>query len=193
MDFKDLRIGVAMCGSFCTFESAFTAVERLRGIGCDIVPIMSENSYTTDTRFGDAKQHIEKFESICNKKVIHTISDAEPIGPQKLLDVLIIIPCTGNTLAKLANGITDTCVTMAAKAHLRNKRPLVLAIASNDSLGANAKNIGILINSKDIYFVPFFQDDAKNKENSLTADLNLIEKTIENAINNKQLQPVMLQ
>ncbi len=192
MNLKDLKVGVAMCGSYCTYQSAFTAIEKLQGTGCDILPIMSENSYSTDTRFGDAAEHIERFEKICNKKIIHTIAQAEPIGPQKLLDVLIIVPCTGNTLAKLAMGVTDTCVTMAAKAHLRNKRPLILAIASNDSLGANAKNLGILINSKNIFFVPFFQDDAQNKENSLNADLNLLEQTIEDAMHDKQLQPVIL-
>lgn len=187
-----LKIGFAMCGSYCTFAAAFEALDNLKSTGCDIVPIMSENSYNTDTRFGTAKEHIERLEKACGKSVIHTIAAAEPIGPKKLLDVLVIAPCTGNTLAKLACGVTDTPVTMAAKAHLRNKRPVIIAISTNDALSANFKNIGSLMNTKNIYFVPFKQDEPMSKESSLLSDMMQIPEVVLEALSGKQLQPVVL-
>lgn len=187
-----LTVGFAMCGSYCTFAAAFEALENLKATGCDIIPIMSENSYSTDTRFGTAKEHIERFEKTCGKSVIHTIAGAEPIGPKKLLDALVIAPCTGNTLAKLACGVTDTPVTMAAKAHLRNKRPVIVAISTNDGLSANFKNIGALMNTKNVYLVPFKQDDPTSKESSLLSDMMQIPEVIVAAISGSQLQPVVL-
>ncbi len=185
-------IGFAFTGSFCTFDKVIKELEELKKIYSDIIPIMSTNSATTDTRFGKAEYFKEKISSICNKEVITTISQAEPIGPKKLLDALVIAPCTGNTLAKLAYGITDTSVTMAAKAHLRNERPLIIAPSTNDALGANAKNIGLLLNTKNIYFVPFGQDDPHNKHKSLVSDFSKIIPTIEEAMNNHQLQPLLM-
>ena len=185
-----LRAGVAMCGSYCTFESATAAIERLCGV-YDVTPIMSERSAVTDTRFGAAEDFRRRLVEASGKEIIDTIVKAEPIGPKKLLDVLIIAPCTGNTIAKMANGVTDSAVTMAAKAHLRNERPVVLAVSTNDALSANAENIGKLLARKNIYFVPFYQDDPQGKPNSLAADLSLIEKTVEAAMEGKQLQPVL--
>lgn len=179
-----------MCGSFCTLKNAIAALRELSA-KYDLLPIMSDITYSTDTRFGTARSHIETVESICNKKVIHTVSEAEPIGPKKLTDVMVIAPCTGNTLAKLALGITDTSVTMAAKAHLRNNRPLVIALATNDALSGSAKNIGALLNLKNVYFVPFSQDDADGKPRSCIADTSLIEKTVEAALLGVQLQPII--
>jgi len=188
----DKVIGFAMCGSYCTFASAFKGLEKLSETGCRILPIMSQNAYATDTRFGDAKSHIERLENISGEKVIHTIKGAEPIGPKALLDALVIAPCTGNTLAKLACGITDTPVTMAAKAQLRNKRPVILAVSTNDGLSGNFKNIGSLMNLKNIYIVPFGQDDPKSKESSLVSDMELIPETVLAALEGKQLQPVIV-
>ena len=183
-------IGFAMCGSFCTHSNAVTQLEGLFDCGHDILPIMSDTVYSTDTRFGKACDLIEKCENICGHKVVHTIKDAEPLGPKIQLECLIICPCTGNTLAKIANGITDTSVTMAVKAHLRNNKPVILGIATNDALGASFKNIGILSNTKNIYFVPLSQDDPKSKFNSLVCNFSLIPETIEAALSGKQLQPV---
>ena len=185
-----LRAGVAMCGSYCTFESAMAAIERLCGV-YDVTPIMSERSAVTDTRFGAAEDFRRRLAETSGKEIIDTIVKAEPIGPKKLLDVLIIVPCTGNTIAKIANGITDSAVTMAAKAHLRNERPVVLAVSTNDALSANAENIGKLMARKNIYFVPFYQDDPTGKPNSLAADMSLIEETVAAALEGKQLQPVL--
>ena len=153
---------------------------------------MSETSAKTDTRFGLASDHIKRIEGITGHKVISSISDAEPIGPKKLLDLLIIAPCTGNTISKLANGIADSTVSLAAKSHLRNKRPLVIAVSSNDGLGANAKNIGVLLSRANVYMVPFGQDDCVEKENSLVADFDRILPTVEAALDGKQLQPVLV-
>ena len=189
---NETRVGLAMCGSFCTFEKAFTAIEKLSNEYDDIVPIMSEISQTADTRFGKAAEHLERLESITGKNIIRTIAQAEPIGPKKLLDVLVIVPCTGNTLAKIANGITDSCVSMAAKAHLRNRRPLIIALTSNDALKGNAENLGRLLARENIYFVPMYQDDPVGKPASLTADLNLLSDTIKEAIEGRQLQPVFV-
>ncbi len=186
---KNLRVGYAMCGSFCTFSRAVPIIEKLIEQGAEVTPIMSENAYSTDTRFGDAADFIAKIEKLTGKEIIHTIAKAEPIGPKKLLDVLVISPCTGNTLAKLAGGITDTSVTMAAKAHLRNGRPLLLAPATNDGLSASGKNIGALMNTKNVYFVPFQQDDSEKKPCSLIAHFELIPEAIEKATQGIQLQP----
>lgn len=172
------NVGFAMCGSFCTFKAVIPQIETLAASDYNIIPIMSNVSYSTDTRFGKSEDFIKQIEDITDKKIIHTISGAEPIGPKKLLDVLIIAPCTGNTLGKMANGITDTSVTLAAKAHLRNGRPVIIAVSTNDALGAAAKNIGLLMNSKNIYFVPMRQDDPENKPNSIVADFTKIPETL---------------
>ncbi|MBQ1434747.1 MAG: dipicolinate synthase subunit B [Clostridia bacterium] len=187
-----LTVGFAMCGSYCTFLKAFDGLSGLLSAGCSVVPIMSENAYKTDTRFGTAREHTERLESACGKKVIHTIPEAEPIGPKRLLDALVIAPCTGNTLAKLALGVTDTSVTMAAKAQLRNKRPVIIAPSTNDALSANLKNIGLLMNTKNVYFVPFGQDDPAAKESSLTADMKKLPEAVFYALSGRQLQPVLI-
>lgn len=184
-------IGFAICGSFCTFKSVFKEIENLTSLGYDVIPIMSENAFSFDTRFGEAKFWQDEFRRITNKDIIHTIKDAEPIGPKKLLDILVVAPCTGNTLAKLSNGISDTSVTLATKAHLRNARPLVIAVSTNDALSGAGKNIGNLLNYKNTYFVPFRQDSFKNKPCSCVADFTLLPKTIENALNGIQLQPIL--
>lgn len=185
-------VGFALCGSFCTFERVFEEIENLCQKGYNVIPIMSENSYKLDTRFGCAQYWKEKLHSITGKEIIHTITGAEPIGPKKLLDALIIAPCTGNTLAKLSSGITDTPVTLAAKAHLRNMRPLIIAPSTNDALSTAAKNIGNLLNCKNIYFVPFRQDDSNKKPCSMVAEFSLIEETLEDALNGIQTQPVVI-
>lgn len=188
----DLRIGFAFCGSFCTYDKAMEALERVHGLWNDVTPIVSERSASTDTRFGNAHDFMREMQRICDKRVVDSIQAAEPIGPKKLLDVLVVCPCTGNTLAKLALGITDSSVTMAAKAHLRNARPLVLAISTNDGLAGSAKNIGALMDKKNVYFVPFRQDDPVKKPTSLVADFSLIPQTIEAAVKGEQLQPLLL-
>ncbi|MBQ2387950.1 MAG: dipicolinate synthase subunit B [Clostridia bacterium] len=188
----NLKVGYAMCGSFCTLKRAVEEIKVLKEKDFDIYPIMSPITYSTDTRFGKAADFIGEVEEICGKKIICTVKDAEPIGPKGLLDVLVISPCTGNTLGKIANGITDSSVSMAAKAHLRNGRPLVLTIATNDALSASAKNIGSLINTKNVYFVPFGQDDAFKKPTSLISDFSLIYDTVISALDGKQLQPILL-
>ena len=184
-------IGFALTGSYCTFskviENMISLTEKY-----NIVPIFSNNSLATDTRFGKASDILNRIEEICNRKAITTITEAEPIGPKNLLDALVIAPCTGNTAAKLANGIADTTVTLATKSNLRNNKPVIIAISTNDGLGANAVNIGKLIARKNIYMVPFGQDDFENKENSLVADFSKIGKTIEKAFEKKQLQPVLI-
>lgn len=189
---EGLTVGYALCGSFCTISRAVKQIPVLRGKGMNIIPIMSPIVYNTDNRFNTAKELKEEVENITGNDIIHTVEAAEPIGPKKLLDVLIISPCTGNTLAKLANAVTDTSVTMAAKAHLRNNRPVVLCIATNDALGASAINIGKLLNTKNIYFVPFGQDDPYKKNNSLISDFNLIPQTVELALKGEQIQPILL-
>ena len=188
----NLKVGYAMCGSFCTLKRAVEEIKVLQEKDFDIYPIMSPITYSTDTRFGKAADFIGEVEEICGKKIISTVKEAEPIGPKGLLDVLVISPCTGNTLGKIANGITDSSVSMAAKAHLRNGRPLVLTIATNDALSASAKNIGSLMNTKNVYFVPFGQDDAFKKPTSLISDFSLIYDTVISALDGKQLQPILL-
>ncbi len=185
-----MKIGFALTGSFCTFSQAFPIMEQLAGAH-RVVPIFSEHSAAMDTRFGRAADHLARAEHICGQQVIQTIGQAEPIGPTKLLDVLLIAPCTGNTLAKLASGIADTSVTMAAKSHLRNGRPVVIAVSTNDGLGAAAQNIGRLLVRKHIYFVPFRQDDAFGKPTSLVADFGRVRETLEEAIAGRQVQPVL--
>lgn len=183
-------VGFAMCGSFCTFNEVIPQIEMLRKLNYDIIPIMSEIAYKTDTRFGKAEEIRNKIELICKHEILHTIPQVEPIGPKKLLDVLVIAPCTGNTAAKLANGITDTSVTMAAKSHLRNGRPVVIAVSTNDGLACAAKNIGILLNYRNITLVPFGQDDFEKKPRSLVADFKLIPSAVESALKGEQLQPI---
>ena len=184
-------IGYAMCGSFCTLEKALDELELLCLSGYEVMPIMSEICYATDTRFGKARDRIKRAEELCGNAVIHTVFDAEPIGPKALLDALVIAPCTGNTLAKLAAGVTDSSVTMAAKAHLRNHRPLVIALATNDALSANLKNIGKLMEKKNVYFVPLGQDDPKKKPDSMIADFSLIGDTLAEAMEGRQIQPIL--
>jgi len=191
LDLKDKKIGFAMCGSFCTFKKVLQELDNLTKLGAVVYPIMSEVSYSTDTRFGKAEDFRQFIENSTGNNIISTVKQAEPIGPKGYLDILIIAPCTGNTLAKLAQGIADTSVTMAAKAHLRNQKPLVIAVSTNDGLGNAAKNIGALLNYKNIYFVPFKQDDCINKPNSLVADMSKISETLSMALESKQLQPVL--
>lgn len=187
-----IRLGFAMCGSFCTFKLVLEELERLAK-DYDITPIMSQGAAFTDTRFGKAEDFRRRVAEICGREPITTIADAEPIGPRALLDVLVIEPCTGNTLGKLANGITDTPVTMAAKAHLRNGRSLVLAVSTNDALGASARNIGTLMNAKNIFFVPMRQDSPRGKPASLVADFSETAAAIKSALEGRQTQPLLLQ
>lgn len=184
-------IGFAFTGSYCTFSKV---IENLIPLAenYNIIPVFSDNCQITDTRFGKAEEIIKRVEEICNRKSITSITEAEPIGPKKLIDALVIAPCTGNTVAKLANGIADTTVTLATKSNLRNNRPVVIAISTNDGLGANAVNIGKLIARKNIYMVPFGQDDCIGKENSLVADFTKIDATLKKAFEKKQLQPVLI-
>lgn len=187
------NVGFALCGSFCTFKKVIPQIEALVSLGYNVIPIMSGVSYSTDTRFGKAEDFIKQIEDITGKKIIHTICGAEPIGPKMLLDALVIAPCTGNTLGKMANGITDTSVTLSAKAHLRNSRPVIIAVSTNDALGAAAKNIGLLMNSKNIYFVPMRQDDPLNKPNSIVADFTKIPETLDFVLTNgKQNEPLYI-
>ncbi|MBR5321826.1 MAG: dipicolinate synthase subunit B [Clostridia bacterium] len=186
-------VGFALCGSFCTFKKVIPQMKKLVNDGYKIIPIMSYNAYTTDTRFGKAQDFNDEIEQITGEKIIYTISGAEPIGPKELLDVLVIAPCTGNTLGKLANGISDTSVTLATKAHLRNQRPVIIGVSTNDALGTSAKNIGTLMNSKNIYFVPMRQDDHINKPNSIVADFDYILDTVREVLaTNQQPQPILL-
>lgn len=183
-------IGYAFCGSFCTHQNSIYVLERLLSAGYEIQPIMSETAYQTDTKFGSATELCNKVSALCGREIIHTIVDAEPLGPKVKLDALVICPCTGNTLAKMANGITDTAVCMAAKAHLRSDRPLVIALASNDALSANLRNIGTLLSRKCVYFVPMFQDDPNNKPHSLVANFERLPETLERALQGVQYQKV---
>ena len=188
---EQLTLGFAMCGSFCTFDAVLTQLEAMRAEFPKIIPIMSTISYETDTRFGTAEDFRARLERACGQPVIHTIAQAEPIGPKKLLDVLVIAPCTGNTLAKLANVIADTPVTLAAKAHLRNERPIVIAVSTNDALAGNAENIGKLLARGHYFFVPMRQDNAIKKPRSVVADFTRLPETIRAALNGRQLQPLL--
>lgn len=189
---KGVRIGFALCGSYCTYDTVIPEIQKLIDEGAEVFPIMSHNAYTTDTRFGKAQEHIDKIEKMTGKKIIKTIVEAEPLGPQNIIDILVIAPCTGNTIAKLANAITDTAVLMSAKTLLRNKKPVVIALATNDGLGMNMKNIGMLMNTKNIYFVPMGQDNYEKKPNSIMSDMSLILKTVQKALIGEQLQPVII-
>lgn len=184
------KIVFALCGSFCTLDKAVDQLEVLIN-KYEIFPVMSFNASSIDTRFGKADDYINRIQNICQKKIIRTLEEAEPIGPQIIPDAMIIEPCTGNTLAKLANGIADTPVTLAAKAHLRNNKPLLIAVSTNDALLTAAKNIGCLLNNKNIYFIPFGQDDPEKKPRSSISDFSLTEKALEYAIINKQFQPII--
>lgn len=186
------RVGFAMCGSFCTHEKALEALRELTEIYETVIPILSETAAETDSRFGDAEELLKALEEMTGRKPLRDIPSVEPIGPKALLDVLVVAPATGNTLAKLAAGITDTAVTMAVKAHLRNGRPVVIALASNDGLSAGAKNIGELLVRRNYYFVPFGQDDAMNKPTSLIADFTKLPETVDGALRGEQIQPVLL-
>jgi dipicolinate synthase subunit B len=185
-----LRLGLAMTGSFCTFEKVLACAQDL----CrdyDVTPIMSQNAYELDTRFGSAESFRTRLEEMTGKEIIHTLPQAEPIGPKKLLDVLFIAPCTGSTMAKIAHGISDTAVTMAAKSHMRNGGSVLIAVSTNDGLSGSAANIGALLSRKNIYFLPFYQDDPVNKPSSLAADYALAKAAIESAYLHRQLQPVL--
>lgn len=191
MTLKGKHIGVAFTGSFCTYEKAFKELERLVAEGAVVQTIFSDASGTLDSRFGRAKDFIRKAEEMTGNKPMMTIPEAEPIGPGSLLDILVLFPCTGNTIAKLANGITDTPVLMAAKAHLRNNKPLLISISTNDALGMNMKNIGLLLNAKNIYFIPFGQDNPKTKPNSMIAHTELLIPALEAALEGRQYQPII--
>lgn len=187
---KGIRLGYAMCGSFCTIADSLIQLKIFGEMGADILPIMSDIVYNSDTRFTKHTELQKTVKEITGKDIIHTVVEAEPIGPKKLLDILVVSPCTGNTLGKLAAGITDSSVTMAVKAHLRNDRPVVLCIATNDALSASAKSIGLLLNTKNIYFVPFAQDNAEKKPTSLISVFEKLPQTVESALVGKQLQPI---
>ena len=186
-----MTIGFAVCGSFCTFSAMFPAMEQVAKAHT-LIPIFSHSSYTTDSRFGTAQMHIRRAEEICGKSPLATIEQVEPIGPKKLLDALIIAPCTGNTLAKLAHSIADGPVTMAAKSHLRNGRPILIAVSTNDALAGAAENIGKLLGRKHYFFVPFGQDDPQHKPTSMVADFKLLSPALEAALDGRQLQPILL-
>lgn len=185
-------IGYAFCGSFCTMKKSVGTLCSLAKRGYDLLPVMSFNAFTTDTRFGTAEGFVREISDICGKAPVTTIADAEPLGPKTPLDALIICPCTGNTLAKLASGITDTPVTMAAKAHMRQSRPLLIALASNDAMSANLKNIAALLEKKNVFFVPAVQDDPEKKPHSLVADFSLVPECLELALSGKQKRPLFL-
>lgn len=189
---QSVKVGYALTGSFCTFEKSLAEMKSLKDEGYDIIPIMSYNAYSFDTRFGKAENFRKRIEEICERGIISTITAAEPIGPQKLTDVMVVLPCTGNTLAKLAAGIYDTPVTLAVKSHLRNQRPVVIGVSSNDSLSSTAKNIGELLNNKHYYFIPMKQDDPAKKPFSVVCDFAAVKETIEAALYGKQLQPMLI-
>lgn len=192
MSLMGLKIGIGITGSFCSFEKVYSVLQELNDQGADLYPIMSFAANSNDTKFGLAEDWNKKFMNLTGKPLVNTIAGAEPIGPTAFLDIMVVAPCTGNTMARMANGITDTPVTMACKAHLRNGKPVVIAMATNDGLGATARNLATLLNSKNIYFVPFGQDNAEKKPNSLVCDFDLIGPTVEMALKGKQLQPILL-
>ena len=187
---KTLRIGLALTGSYCTYDKALAALETLAR-RYDVTALMSENAYATDTRFGDAAGFVRRLEALTGRPVLHTVAETEPVGPNELFDVLAVAPCTGNTAAKLAAGITDTAVTMAVKSQLRSGKPVVLAFGSNDGLGVSARNIGELLNRKNIYFVPMYQDDPVKKPRSLASDYRRLEETILAAYEGRQIEPIL--
>ena len=187
---RGAKIGCVMTGSFCTSKPAFAAWRPLRDAGAELTPIMSYNACSLDTRFYPSAEAVALFEDICGRKILNTIPQVEPIGPKKLLDLLIIAPCTGNTLAKIAQGITDTPAALAVKSHLRNERPVLVAVSTNDALSASAINIGKLLNTRHIFFVPFRQDDPENKPRSAVARFEKIPESAAFALENRQIQPV---
>lgn len=191
MELTAKRVGFAVTGSFCTIGDVLPVMEELRRDGAELIPIFSNNVYDWDTRFFAAKDLIDKVYKICGRLPLHTVPDVEPIGPRKLLDIVVIAPCTGNTLAKMAAGIVDTPVLMAAKSTLRNGLPVVLALSTNDGLSNSAKNIGALSNMRNIYIVPYEQDSPGGKPNSLVARMELIAETCRMALEGKQIQPVL--
>jgi dipicolinate synthase subunit B len=191
MTLEGKNVGFALTGSFCTYEDVFKEMEKLIKEGAKVYPIFSDRAKKTDSRFGKAKDFLKKAKELTGIDPVTTIADAEPFGPKGFLDIVIVAPCTGNTLAKLANGITDSPVLMTVKGHLRNVKPVVLAIATNDALGANLKNIGLLLNAKDFYFVPFGQDNYQKKPHSMVAHFDLILPTAQEALEGRQLQPIM--
>lgn len=191
MDFDNVNIGFTMTGSFCTFKKVIPKIKELKDLGANIIPIMSYNSYNLDTKFGKAKEFIDEIENITGNKIIHTIQGAEPIGPKGLTDIMVVAPCSGNTIAKLANAIIDTPAVMAIKSHLRNQKPLVIGISTNDGLSGSAENIGRLLNRKNYYFVPFTQDNPITKPTSLVFKFDYLIPTIKEALKNKQLQPLI--
>ena len=186
------RIAFAFCGSYCTFHKSIPQMEKLKEQGYEILPIMSQNASSTDTRFGTAEEFMHKIETVAQRKIIRTIKDAEPLGPKNMCDAIVISPCTGNTLAKLVNGICDTTVTMAVKSLLRVGKPVVIALASNDALGISAQNLGKIMNFKNIYLVPLTQDDIDKKPTSLVADFSKVIPTLENALEQQQLRPIFI-
>ena len=186
-----MTVGFALCGSFCTYTSVFPVMEALAKT-YTVIPIFSHSAYTIDSRFGSAEAHIAQAEKICGNPVLHTIAEVEPIGPKKMLDALVIAPCTGNTLAKLAHSIADGPVTMAAKSHLRIGRPVLVAVSTNDALAGAAENIGKLLSRKHYYFVPFGQDDAEKKPTSMVADFKKIPQALQAALEGRQIQPILL-
>lgn len=190
--YNNITVGLVITGSFCTFKKIIAVIQSLKDRGMNVVPVFSENVQSIDNRFNNAKDFIKEIEELTGQKGIYSIPEAEPIGPKALFDVVVIAPCTGNTMAKLANGITDSTALMAAKAHLRNNRPLVIEISTNDALGMNLKNIGQLMNVKNIYFVPFGQDNYNKKPNSMIAHLDRTVDTVILALEGKQLQPVVV-
>lgn len=187
-----IKVGFAICGSFCTFEKAKEQIQFLIQKNIEVIPLMSFNAYITDTRFGKADSHVKEIEEMCGRKVIASLTDAEPVGPKKMFDIMLIEPCTGNTIAKLASGITDTPVTLAAKAHLRNDRPLLIAVSTNDALSMAATNIGKLLNNRNVYFVPMKQDDCEKKPRSVVADFTKTYDAILSALEGKQIQPIYI-
>ncbi len=187
---KNIKLAFSLCGSFCTLSRAIEQMEKLAESGYDILPIMSFNAYSLDTKFGPAKDFINKIENISGKKVLNSLVEVEPIGPKNLADIMLICPCTGNTLSKICRATTDTPVTLGAKSHLRKGRPLVIYLATNDGLSGSAVNVGKALNMKNIYFVPLNQDDPSNKPSSLVSHFDLVDETLQQALLGKQIQPI---
>ena len=192
MELTGKNVGYALTGSFCTFRTSINEMKKLCENGVNVFPIMSFNSYELDTKFGKAQDFIEEIETLTGQKIIHSIPEAEPIGPKKMFDVLLVAPCSGNTIARLANDIIDTPVTMAVKSHLRNDRPVVIGISTNNALSGAAENIGKLLNRRNYYFVPFKQDNPITKPRSIVCDFSYIQKTLEYALEGKQIDPIIL-
>lgn len=192
MQLEGKRIGFVFTGSFCTFRKTIEELKKIVKLNADVIPIMSEHSYTMDTKFGKAQDFINEIENITNKKILHTIQDVEVLGPKDMLDIIVVAPATGNTIAKLANDMIDGTATMAVKSHLRRERPVVIAISTNNGLSGAAENIGKLLNRKHYYFVPFKQDNPITKPRSIVFDPDYLIKTIEFALDNEQIEPILL-